>query len=74
MDRAAAPWRRVIDELPLLYRRRVRRIFGPVRVPPPTTFGRWLLRASGCMVPLLDELLWRMVRQRWAPRAGGVPK
>ena len=26
------------------------------------------------MVPLLDELLWRMVRQRWALRAGGVPK
>ena len=25
------------------------------------------------MVPLLDELLWRMVRQRWA-LAGGVPK
>ncbi len=64
----------VIDDLPLLDRRGVRRIFGWVRVPDPTTFGRWLRRASGRMVPLLDELLWRMVRQRWALRAGGVPK
>ena len=64
----------VMDDLPLLDRRCVRRIFGWVRVPDPTTFGRWLRRASGCMVPLLDELLWRMVRQRWALRAGGVPK
>ena len=36
--------------------------------------GRWLRRASERMVPLLDELLWRMVRQRWALRARGVPK
>ena len=64
----------VIDDLPLLDRRGVRRIFGWVRVPDPTTFGRWLRRSSGCMVPLLDELLWRMVRQRWALRTGGVPK
>ena len=63
----------VIDDLPLLDRRGVRRIFGWVRVPDPTTFGRWLRRANGRMVPLLDELLWRMVRQRWA-LGGGVPK
>ena len=64
----------VIDDLPLLERRGVRRIFGWIRVPDPTTFGRWLRRASERMVPLLDELLWRMVRQRWALRARGVPK
>ena len=43
-------------------------------MPDPTTFGRWLRRASERMLPLLDELLWRMVRQRWALRARGVPK
>ena len=64
----------VIDDLPLLDRRGVRRIFGWIRVPDPTTFGRWLRRASGRMVPLLDELLWRMVRQRWALLPGGAPK
>ena len=64
---------RVMDDLPLLERRGVRRIFGWIRVPDATTFGRWLRRASGRMVPLLDELLWTMVRQRWA-LAGGAPK
>lgn len=64
---------RVMDDLPLLERRGVRRIFGWIRVPDATTFGRWLRRASERMVPLLDELLWRMVRQRWA-LAGGAPK
>ena len=64
----------VIDDLPLLERPGVRRIFGWTRVPDPTTFGRWLRRASERMVPLLDELLWRMVRQRWALLARGVPK
>ena len=64
----------VIDDLPLLERRGVRRIFGWIRVPDPTTFGRWRRRASERMVPLLDELLWRMVRQRWALRARGGPK
>ena len=33
-----------------LERRGVRRIFGWIRVPDPTTFGRWLRRASDCMV------------------------
>ena len=46
----------VMDDLPLLERRGVRRIFGWRRVPDATTFGRWLRRASGRMVPLLDEL------------------
>ena len=64
----------VMDDLPLLERRGVRRIFGWIRVPGPTTFGRWLRRASERMVPLLDELLWSMVRQRWALLARGVPK
>ena len=64
---------RVMDDLPLLERRDVRRIFGWIRVPDPTTFGRWPRRAGERMVPLLDELLWRMVRQRWA-LAGGAPK
>ena len=64
----------VIDDLPPLERRGVRRIFGWTRVPDPTTFGRWLRRASERMAPLLDELLWRMVRQRWALLARGVPK
>ena len=64
---------RVMDDLPLLERRNVRRIFGWTRVPDPTTFGRWLRLVAERMVPLLDELLWRMVRQRWA-LAGGAPK
>ena len=63
----------VMDDLPLLERRGVRRIFGWRRVPDATTFGRWLRRASGRMVPLLDELPWRMVRRRWA-LGRGVPK
>ena len=63
----------VMDDLPLLDRRGVRRIFGWARVPNPTTFGRWLRRAAERMVPLLDALLWHMVRRRWA-HAGGAPK
>ena len=56
---------RVIDGLPLLERWGVRRIFGWTRVPDPTTFGRWLRRASEPMVPLLDVLLWK-----WSGSAG----
>ena len=63
----------VMDDLPLLERRGVRRIFGWVRVPDPTTFGRWLRRVAGRMVPLLDALLWYMVRRRWA-LSGGAPE
>ncbi|WP_419937407.1 hypothetical protein [Candidatus Palauibacter sp.] len=31
-----------MDDLPLLERRGVRRIFAWTRVPHPATFGRWL--------------------------------
>ncbi|HER19902.1 MAG TPA: hypothetical protein ENO14_02530, partial [Chromatiales bacterium] len=55
----------VLDDLPLLTRRHVRRLFGWKRVPDPTTFGRWLRRAGQTLVPLLDGLLWRIVRRRW---------
>lgn len=64
---------RVIDDLPLLERRGIQRLFGWVRVPDPTVFGRWLRRAGTVLVPLLDELLWYVVRCRWAA-TGGVPK
>lgn len=63
----------VLDDLPLLDRRGVRRLFGWVRVPDPTVFGRWLRRAGSGLVPLLDELLWYVVRRRWAA-AGGAPR
>ena len=64
---------RVLDDLPLLERRGIRRLFGWVRVPDPTVFGRWLRRAGDVLVPLLDELLWSIVRRRWAA-LGGAPK
>lgn len=63
----------VLDDLPLLSRRGVRHLFGWVRVPDPTVFGRWLRRAGAVLVPLLDELLWYVVRRRWAA-TGGAPK
>lgn len=59
-----------MDDLPLLHHRGVRRVFGWVRVPDPTSFGRWRRRSGRAMFPLLDTLLWRMVLQRWA-LAGG---
>ncbi|WP_419166599.1 transposase [Candidatus Palauibacter sp.] len=62
-----------MDDLPLLDRRGVRRIFGWARVPHPATFGRWLRCSAAVMSPLLDELLWRMVRRRWE-MAGGAPR
>jgi hypothetical protein len=62
----------VLDDLPLLARRRVQRLFGWVRVPDPTTFGRWLRRTGAVMVPLLDRLLWRIIESRWA--TVGAPK
>jgi hypothetical protein len=64
---------RVIDDLPLLERRGVRRLFGWVRVPDPTSFGRWLRRAGKVLVPHLDELLWYVVRRRWSA-ARGAPR
>ena len=63
---------RVLDDLPLLDRRGIRRLFGWTRLPDPTTFGRWLRRAGEPLVPLLDELLWHVVCRRW--RLGGVPR
>ena len=61
----------VLDDLPLLERRAVRRIFGWVRIPDATTFGRWLRRAGSALVPPLDGLLREIVRWRWTHK--GVP-
>jgi hypothetical protein len=55
-----------LDDLELFASRRVRKLFGWVRVPDPTTFGRWLRRAAPSLLPLLDELLWQLVRIRWS--------
>ena len=63
----------VMDDLPLLERRGVRRVFGWARVPHPATFGRWLRCAAPVLSPLLDELLWRTVRRRWE-LSGGAPR
>ena len=63
----------VMDDLPLLERRGVRRVFGWARVPHPATFGRWLRAAAEVLSPLLDDLLWRMVRRGWA-QSGGAPR
>lgn len=57
-----------LDDLDLLASRRIRRLFGWVSVPDPTTFGRWLRRAAETLVPVLDELLWQLVRIRWSSR------
>jgi hypothetical protein len=54
----------VLDDLPLLARRNIRRLFGWKRVPDPTTFGRWLRRAGPELVALLDRLLWKLVQSR----------
>jgi hypothetical protein len=48
-------------------------LFGWVRVPDPTSFGRWLRRAGKVLVPHLDELLWYVVRRRWSA-ARGAPR
>lgn len=61
----------VLADLPLLERRGIRRLFGWVRVPDPTTFGRWLRRAGAALVPLLDNLLRQIVQWRWTQ--AGVP-
>ncbi len=46
--------------------RGIREIFGWKRVPDPSTFGRWLRRAGSALVPVVDELIWFLVRARWA--------
>jgi hypothetical protein len=62
----------VMDDLALFQKRGVRRLFGWIRVPDATTFGRWLRRAGESLVPVLDELIWYLVRARWA--IVGVPR
>ena len=55
----------VIDDLPLLERRGVRRIFGWTHVPDPTTFGRWTNaapRRAGAAPPIIR--LWCSSRRR----------
>jgi hypothetical protein len=37
----------VMDDVPLLGARGIRRLFGCVRVPDATTFARWLRRCDG---------------------------
>lgn len=55
----------VLDDLPRLAARGVARLFGWRAVPDATTFGRWLRRGGTVLLPLLDELLWYLVRARW---------
>lgn len=54
-----------LDHVGWLRARKVRRMFGWRAVPDATTLGRWLRRASATLVPLLDQLLWRVVQLRW---------
>ena len=61
-----------MDDLKLFSSRGIRRLFGWRSVPDPTTFGRWLRRGGPVLVPLLDELVWRVVQLRW--QAVGVPR
>ncbi len=62
----------VLDDLAWFRSRGIRRLFGWVRIPDPTTFGRWLRRAGGLLVPVLDELVWHLVQVRW--HQVGVPR
>lgn len=62
----------VMEDLALFQRRGVRRLFGWVRVPDPTTFGRWLRRAAEVLEPVLSDLNWHLVRVRWSKV--GVPR
>jgi len=54
-----------LDHVRWLSGRNVRRIFGWITVPDPTTFGRWLRRTGEELVALLDQLLWHVVVLRW---------
>jgi hypothetical protein len=56
----------VLDDLQRFAARGVARLFGWRAVPDPTTFGRWLRRAGPVLPTLVDELLWYLVRARWA--------
>ena len=62
----------VMDGLHWFRGRGVRELFGWKRVPDPTTFGRWLRRAGSTLVPVLDGVIWHLVRSRWAEV--GVPE
>jgi len=62
----------VMDDLRWFGGRGIRRLFGWKGIPDPTTFGRWLRRAGPTLVPVLDELIWHLVRSRWAEV--GVPE
>jgi len=62
----------VLDDLAWFRSRGIRRLFGWMRIPDPTTFGRWLRRAGACLVPVLDELIWHLVQVRW--HHVGVPQ
>ncbi|CAN5697735.1 hypothetical protein BH23GEM9_BH23GEM9_19580 [soil metagenome] len=54
-----------MDDLKLLGSRGIRRLFGWVSLPDPTTFGRWLRRSGETLVVVLDRLLWLLVQRRW---------
>ena len=56
----------VMDDLTRFAERGVLHLFGWRTVPDPTTFGRWLRRGGPTLLPLLDDLLWYLVRARWA--------
>ena len=62
----------VMDDLAWFGGRAIRPLFGWSRIPNPTTFGRWLRRAGSALVPVLDELIWHLVRSRWIEV--GVPE
>jgi len=61
-----------LDDLRWLRRRQVRRLFGWMAIPDPTTFGRWLRRCGEALTPLRAELGWHLVRIRW--KWTSVPK
>lgn len=60
-----------MDDLKLFGARGIRRLFGWRAVPDPTTFGRFLRRCGEQLVPVLDQLIWHVVRARW--QRVGVP-
>jgi hypothetical protein len=61
-----------MDDLRLLRARSVQQIFGWTDIPDPTTYGRWLRRAGSNLTPVLDQLLWHLLRCRWA--TVGIPR
>jgi len=61
-----------MDDLRLLEKRGIGKLFGWKRIPDPTTFGRWLRRGGERLAALLDKLLWQMVLARW--KVTGVPR